>query len=162
MHGSDPRSGGLRSAELVDGKLRLVLNNTLAAIQDGQGALAQCLAGWALAPRTCNRLEILFEELVANTIRHGFAKGSDQTIHVEVERKAGAIQLTFEDDGKPFNPLEAEPPEPFISLEEAKVGGLGISLVAKLSSDLRYERLETHRDAAGFAPCNRIIVGVAL
>jgi anti-sigma regulatory factor (Ser/Thr protein kinase) len=152
----------LRSAEIIDGKLWLVLNNTLSAIQDGQSELSQFLAGWALDPRICHRLEALFEELVANTIRHGFAKGSGQSIHVLVEQKSGAVQLTFEDDGVPFNPLEANPPEPFSSLEEAKIGGLGVSLVAKLSSDLRYERLEPdHSGPGGFMPCNRVLVSVA-
>lgn len=161
MHGSDQRPGGLRSSEVVDGKLRLVLNNTLAAIQDGQGALSQFLAGWSLAPRMRHKLEVLFEELVANTVRHGFVEGSNQSIHVLVEQKAGIIRLTFEDDGTPFNPLEAEPPKPFSSLENAKIGGLGVSLVTKLSADLRYERLTPHTNLAGFAPCNRVVVSVA-
>ena len=55
-----------------------------------------------------NRLEVLFEELVSNTIRHGFAKGSGQSIHVQVERGPDAVTLVFEDDGSPFDPTQAD------------------------------------------------------
>src|ERR1700743_1726346 len=106
-----------------------------------------------LDPMAQNRLEVLFEELVTNTIRHGFKPHSAQTIHVRVERKAGAVELVFEDDGEPFNPLDAAMPEAFTDIESARIGGLGIPLIVKLSSALRYERL-TGESAAGFCPSN--------
>jgi anti-sigma regulatory factor (Ser/Thr protein kinase) len=153
----------LRSAEIVDGKLRLILNNTIAAVEDGQCELFRFLSNRALSPLVRHRLEVLFEELVANTIRHGFAKGSGQSIHVLVEQKLGTIELTFEDDGTPFNPLEEPSPEMFSTLETARIGGLGVSLVVKLSADMRYERLEPaprHADPATFMPRNRTVVCV--
>jgi serine/threonine-protein kinase RsbW len=153
---------GLRSAEIVDGGLRLVLNNTLAAVEDGRSRVLDFLASPALDPLVRNRLEVLFEELVANTIRHGFIRHSDQTIHVRVERKPGAIELTFEDDGTPFNPLESEAPEPFSSIEAARIGGQGIPLVVKLSTALRYERpAQSEKAGRGFRPHNRTIVSLA-
>jgi anti-sigma regulatory factor (Ser/Thr protein kinase) len=145
---------------MVDGALRLVLNNCMAAVPDGQAELGRFLDGRALDTRIRHRIEVLFEELVANTIRHGFAKGSRQSIHVQVTEVPGAIELIFEDDGIPFNPLEAPPPQPFTSLAEAPIGGLGISLVVKLSSKLRYELLERKGDGKGFSPCNRTVVRV--
>jgi anti-sigma regulatory factor (Ser/Thr protein kinase) len=150
----------VRSAEIVEGKLRLILNNCIAAVQDGQGELERYLAGHALAPKALHRVEVVFEELVGNIVRHGFAKGSGQSIHVWVAQKPGAIELIFEDDGMPFNPLEAPLPAAFSSLEDARIGGLGISLVVKLADDLRYERLPPAA-GAGFAPCNRMVVRVA-
>ena len=87
---------GLRSAEVVDGRLKLVLNNTLAAVEDGRIEIVRFLG--TLDDMVQNRLEVLFEELVTNTIRHGFSVNSDQSIHVQVERGPGAIKLTFEDD----------------------------------------------------------------
>jgi anti-sigma regulatory factor (Ser/Thr protein kinase) len=153
-------SGGLRSARIEDGALFLVLNNCLAAVEDGQGEVGRFLDSRALDKRIRHRIEVLFEELVANTIRHGFAEGSGQSIHVRVTQTPEAVRLTFEDDGLPFNPLEAPPPQPFTSLAEARIGGLGISLVVRLSSELRYERLDLPAEAAGFAPRNRTMVRV--
>jgi len=122
----EEEAGGLRSAEIVDGKLRLILNNTIVAVEEGQRELFRFLSNRALTPLIHHRLEVLFEELVANTIRHGFAKGSRQSIHVLVEQKPGTIELTFEDDGIPFNPLEEPSPEMFSTLETARIGGLGV------------------------------------
>ena len=153
---------GLKSAEIVDGALLLVLNNTLAAVEDGRAQVLDFLAAATLDPLVRNRLEVLFEELVSNTIRHGFIRHSDQSIHVRVERKPGAIELTFEDDGTPFNPLESEAPQPFSTIEAARIGGLGIPLVVKLSSGLRYERLaQSEKAGRGFRPHNRTIVSLA-
>jgi len=49
------------------------------------------------------------------------------------------IVVRIKDDGFPFNPLshQADKPE---SLENAKVGGLGILLIKKFTSDLKYNR----------------------
>lgn len=149
----------MRSAEIADGRLRLVLNNTLAAVEDGRSEILRFLG--PLDSMAQNRLEVLFEELVSNTVRHGFAKGSGQSIHVLIERGPDAVTLVFEDDGLPFDPTQAEIPEGFTSAETARVGGLGIPLIVKLSSALRYEELPCQNDA-GFHPRNRTTVSVAV
>ena len=154
-HGNEVR--GLRSAKTGPDGLKLVLNNTLAAVEDGRQALLRYLG--PLDPPVQNRLEVLFEELVVNIIRHGFAHGSDQSIHVLVEKDPASIQLTLEDDGVPFNPLEAEAPEPFKNIETARVGGLGIPLATGMASVLRYERLQPAGGA--FRAQNRIVVSIA-
>ena len=146
---------GLRSAAIVDGKLRLVLNNTLAAVEDGRCAVMAFLE--PLDSRVQNRLEVVFEELVTNTVRHGFADSSDQSIHVEVERGSGAITLIFEDDGLPFNPTEAQVPA---HADANRIGGLGLPLIAKMSNALCYEPLAPGELRAGFRPRNRTTVSV--
>ncbi|HEY2009023.1 MAG TPA: ATP-binding protein [Rhizomicrobium sp.] len=150
---------GLRSAETVDGKLSLVLNNTLAAVDDGRQEILRFIG--AVDDMAINRLETVFEELVTNVIRHGFERMSNQSIHVLVERMPGAIQLTLEDDGVPYNPLAAVMPAPAQSIETAKVGGLGIPLIVKLSSKLQYEELHPAETMA-FRPRNRVIVAIAV
>jgi anti-sigma regulatory factor (Ser/Thr protein kinase) len=158
---SQSKTDGVRSAAIVDGRLELVLNNRIAAIEDGRRCLLEFLAGQVLDEVARHRLEVVFEELVSNTIRHGFAMHSDQSIHVRVEPRPGLVEFTFEDDGWPFNPMEAAPSEPPTSIETAKVGGLGIPLVAKLSTHLNYERLAPHDGQRGFAPRNRLVVAIA-
>jgi anti-sigma regulatory factor (Ser/Thr protein kinase) len=152
---------GLRSAAIVNGRLEMVLNNTLAAIEDGRRRVVEFISGEPLGEIACHRLEAVFEELVSNTIRHGFARNSGQSIHVRVERQPGLVEFTFEDDGIAFNPLEAKPPEPLKSIETARVGGLGIPLVTRSSARLHYERLTSDAGQSGFSPCNRLVVSVA-
>jgi anti-sigma regulatory factor (Ser/Thr protein kinase) len=152
--------GGVRSCQTDGEGLRLVLNNSLDAIEDGRLALREFLRPHALDARVINRLEVVFEELVANTVRHGFSPQSDQSLQVRANADADEVELVFEDDGAPFNPLEAEAPAPFESLETARLGGLGIPLAIKLSSSVRYER-PAARAEAGFAPTNRLRVTIS-
>ncbi len=157
--------GGLRSAAIVNGKLELVLNNTIAAIEDGRSRMLDFPPVQALEAPVRHRLEVIFEELVANTIRHGFTEHSCQSIHVSIEQRPGAMEFIFEDDGRAFNPLEMPPPEPFSSIETARIGGLGIHLLARLSADLRYERLTPTAPPSedrAFMPTNRIVVSIAV
>ena len=150
---------GLRSAKIADGKLTLVLNNSLAAVEDGRREILRFVG--PLDAMVLNRLETIFEELVSNTIRHGFAKQSSQSIRVLIERKPDAVQLTFEDDGVAFSPLAAKPPLRARTIETAQIGGLGIPLIVKLSSRLEYQQLQP-ADSGGFRPRNRTIVSVAI
>jgi anti-sigma regulatory factor (Ser/Thr protein kinase) len=159
---SQDASSGLRSAAIVDGGLELVLNNTLAAISEGSCCMLDFLAAQPLGDVVRHRLEVAFEELVSNIVRHGFTKNADQSIHVRVEARPGLVEFTFEDDGIPFNPLKADAPAPLTTIETASIGGLGISLVRKFSSHLLYERLAPAAGQPGFAPCNRLVVGIAI
>jgi anti-sigma regulatory factor (Ser/Thr protein kinase) len=153
---------GLRSAAIVNGKLELVLNNTLAAIEDGSARMLDFLSSLAPDETAKNRLQVIFEELIANIVRHGFREYSDQSIHVKIDRQPDMVEFTFEDDGKPFNPLKAPAPRAYTSIEKAKIGGLGISLVTKYSSHLCYEGLTEGGSGHGFSPRNRLVVKVAI
>ena len=44
------------------------------------------------------------------------------------------------DDGIPFNPFGIETPDTELSLEERKIGGLGIHLVRKMMDRVSYRR----------------------
>jgi serine/threonine-protein kinase RsbW len=149
---------GLRSAEIADGKLKLVLNNTLAAVEDGRSEMVRFLG--SLDSMVQNRLEVLFEELVTNIIRHGFARNSGQSIHVQVERGADAIKLIFEDDGVPFDPTDVDVPTRVSNTQPERLGGLGIPLIVKFARSLSYEQLSPSH-GEGFHPHNRTTVSVA-
>ena len=151
---------GVRSWSLDGGLLLLHLNNTLDAVEDGRQCLVAFCERHAVPAKTANRLEVIFEELVSNVLRHGFGARSDQSIRVRLAFGAGLVELTVEDDGVPFDPLADVAETGFRSLETARVGGLGIPLVVKLSASARYEPGDGARPAAhaGFWPHNRLTV----
>jgi anti-sigma regulatory factor (Ser/Thr protein kinase) len=72
----------------------------------------------------------------------------------------GAIDLTIEDDGAPFDPLAAPPPPAGGSLEEVQLGGLGIPMIRKLAARLAYEPMDRAEDGALFQPVNRLRVSI--
>lgn len=152
---------GLARSEVVGGELRLVLSGGgLQALEDARLAILRFLEPRALDPLVINRLEVVLEEVVSNILRHGFAPGSGQSISVRVAARPDVLVLTVEDDGVPFNPLQAPPPAALTSLETATPGGLGIALMRKLAAGVRYETPSCESNAT-FRPANRLIVSIA-
>ena len=85
-------------------------------------------------------LNLIVEELFVNFVHHG-TKDTGR-FELSVECCDDSLELTLKDDGKPFNPLEAQPANVEASLEDRQVGRLGLHLVRKLSSSIAYERAE--------------------
>ena len=118
---------------------RLVLRNDLAELKR--------LAGWVegltrqdVSSDVSFAIAFCLEEAVANVIMYGAPKGDRLEIAVELERDAGTLVARIEDNGRQFDPTRASPPAQPASLEEAKVGNLGIHLVRSFAHDMGYER----------------------
>jgi anti-sigma regulatory factor (Ser/Thr protein kinase) len=84
--------------------------------------------------------ELCLNELVTNIIHYAYADRGRHEIRVALEWNGDELRATVEDDGWPFDPLEKEPPAIPSSLEDAGVGGWGISIIRALADDLSYER----------------------
>ena len=92
------------------------------------------------APRY--NVELAFEEIVTNIIRHG----SPTDVEVAIAFDEREIVLTFEDNGVPFDPCEQPAPTLPESLDEAVVGGLGLVLVNKIVGRMTYVRTPQRRN----------------
>lgn len=109
------------------------------------------LDGCALRAELRFRVELVFEEVVANIVRHG-ARPSGET-HIEVMLEAGpdVVTLTFDDDGVAFDPCSgaaaggAGAAHP-ANLEEAPDGGFGLILARRAASEMRYRRTPDARN----------------
>ncbi len=77
---------------------------------------------------------------MTNVIYYAYADRGRHEIRVGLEWNGEELRATVEDDGRPFNPLDKEPPAIPASLEEAGVGGWGIPIVRAFADDLSYER----------------------
>lgn len=147
--------GGLRQERVAGNRLLLQFDADTACMEAARSALTAFLEGRKISARALYHTELAFEELVTNAIRHGGA-GSDpraQPIDASVYVLGEEIRLTVEDDCPPFNPLEAPHPALPTSLDEARIGGLGLMLVRKSSERMEYERTATGR--------NRVTVVIA-
>lgn len=106
------------------------------------------LAGWiearsqhGLSADTWFAVQLCLEEAVANIIMHGGGAKDDRLqIAVALERNGGTLVARIEDSGREFDPTQFSPPSVAKSLEEAKVGDLGIHLMRSFASDMHYER----------------------
>ena len=90
------------------------------------------------------KLTLVLEELFTNTITHGLGAESDAPIRIALSMsEPGSVSIVFEDSGPAFDPLAhgvQQPAAPDDAFDARPVGGLGIHLVAQLSSARRYAR----------------------
>lgn len=86
----------------------------------------------ALPAAVRRSLHVALDELLTNTIDHGFVGAS-----VEVEIRSDRVSLRLSDDGRPFDPFGL--PAPIIPNPD-RIGGLGIHVVRELMDEVSYER----------------------
>ena len=97
-----------------------------------------------LSQELLEELRVCLHEVIGNVILHGGNLGVPHTISVTAWTDQANIALSVEDNAMPFNPL-ALPIEPIAtSLEEAKVGGLGLHLVRSFTDRLDYDQPSGH------------------
>jgi anti-sigma regulatory factor (Ser/Thr protein kinase) len=118
---------------------RLVLRNDVAELKRLAGWI-EGFAGQGMSPDVSFAVQLCLEEAVANIIMYGAAKDDRLEIAVELERNAGTLVARIEDNGRQFDPTRAPSPSVATSLEEAKIGDLGIHLMRSFASGMDYER----------------------
>jgi sigma-B regulation protein RsbU (phosphoserine phosphatase) len=85
-------------------------------------------------------MNVVFDELLNNTISYGFEGRDDGEVTIEVELGTDRLSVTLTDNGKPFNPFGTAPPDTQLSVEEREIGGLGIHLVRQMMDEVTYHR----------------------
>lgn len=97
-----------------------------------------------LLPLNCSvktqmQLELVVEEIFVNIANYAYGDKIGQAkVQGQVMKNPLRLELTFIDEGKPYNPLEREEPDLNQKMEERAIGGLGIFLVKKNVDELHY------------------------
>lgn len=98
-----------------------------------------CAVG-GIARETALDLHVALDEQVANIIMHAYRDAAEHEIIVRLRREEGKCIAEVEDDGVPFNPLEAPEPDINAPLDDRRIGGLGIHIIRNLMDEVHYER----------------------
>jgi len=122
--------------------LRLTLANDVGELHRVRPAVEEFLAERHVADRTRYIVQLSVEELVVNVIRHAYEKSGQRKILLEVRVEGHDVFLMIEDDGKPFDPRTAPPPDLQKSIDQRRSGGLGLHIVKGLTDALTYERVQ--------------------
>jgi anti-sigma regulatory factor (Ser/Thr protein kinase) len=118
----------------------VTLHNRLSELERLSEAVTSFGEGHHLPEKTLYALNLALDEIVTNIISYGYDDQADHQINLRLSVGDGEVTAEVEDDGKPFNPLEAPEPDVTKPIEERQVGGLGIHLTRKLMDRLEYER----------------------
>lgn len=104
------------------------------------------LASWAeqmsVDSKTLFQLNLVCDELVTNTILYGCQSSVAHSIRISIWVDMDNIELTITDDGMAFDPLSLPSPDVQASVEERRIGGLGIHFVRESMDEAIYERVD--------------------
>lgn len=121
-------------------ELEIKLSNKLSELEQFNQILTEFGRRQGLATRVMHDLHLAVEEILTNIISYAYTDNREHEIRVRLSAQPEEVKAELEDDGKPFNPLEAPEPDTAKPLEERSLGGLGIHLVRKLTDGLEYKR----------------------
>lgn len=114
-----------------------------AAIDEAAALVSDFCARHAIDRRLELKLTLVLEELITNTIEHGFGAESDAPIRVALSESGAGFALFYEDAAPPFDPLAhdaASPASVDAPLDDRPIGGLGIHLIGRIAGSARYAR----------------------
>lgn len=122
---------------------------TTAGIQRISGIVDELAATHGLPEDVLADIQVALDEVLSNIIGYAYPEGGVHEIRVRVRLDEEMLTAEIEDEGIPFNPLEAARPDLTAGLKDRRVGGLGIHFVRELMDEVEYERL---------GPCNRLVL----
>lgn len=128
--------------EFHDNELSFYFENNLDSIAKLAMVIEKFGSANQLSKSTVMNLNLILEELIANTIYYGYNDHDTHYIYMSVVYENNQLTAIISDDGKPFNPLEAPEVDTEMILEDRPIGGLGIHFVKNLAKELHYTRKE--------------------
>ncbi len=126
--------------EAHERSLFALLRNDLAELQRLNQLVTDFAEHHGLPSELVFRVTLVLEEIITNVISYGYEDEMEHEISVRLSWEDPDMKIEVEDDGRPFNPLEAPPPDMVKPLAERPVGGLGIHLVREMMDKLEYRR----------------------
>ena len=83
-------------------------------------------------------MNVALDEVLTNIITHGYSDSGSHEIRIRFSLDQCNLTVEVEDDGKPFNPLTAPPPDLKGSAKARRDGGVGIHFIKNLMNDIAY------------------------
>lgn len=118
-----------------------VIRNDLADLAEASAALERFGAQFNVPRKPLVQLQIALDEMASNVIKYAWPEGGDHEIHIRLAQEEGAVTMVIEDDGRPFDPLLADPPPVAKPGQPPKPGGLGIHFVKQMIDTVEFSRI---------------------
>lgn len=102
--------------------------------------ITQWLRQQKVADSVIRNINLCLDELLTNTLSYGFdASHKTPRINIELSLNPDWLEVEIIDNAIPFNPIkEVDPPDLDASIEERRVGGLGVHFVKTLTDAVTY------------------------
>ena len=126
---------------------RKAFTGTLDDISAAAKWLDAIAAGQQFPEQLIFALQVCLEELLTNIVRHGGVESSGAlsdaamppvNVEITISTSAQGVSMVVEDDGKPFDTVNAPANRIDRPLDELQPGGLGIQLIRNFASSISY------------------------
>ena len=94
-----------------------------------------------------NQVNLILEELYTNTVNYGFQGITNRQVKIALSLTESQLEMTYQDNGIAFNPLNMNAPDLMLSIDDRAIGGLGIFFVKTMTDHIEYSRV---------GECNRL------
>lgn len=85
-------------------------------------------------------IDVAVDELFANIAHYAYDPDTGYaTVRVNVIKDPLSVEITFVDNGVPYDPLAKTDPDTKQSIEEREIGGMGIFIVKQSMDSVDYE-----------------------
>ena len=85
-------------------------------------------------------VNLVLDELVLNIIGHAWKDKLKHQFDVRFYLEEDTLRIEIEDDGRPFNPVDAPPPNLDVPIEQRVSAGLGIFIARSFVNAMTYRR----------------------
>lgn len=123
-------------------EMRLELGGDLAEIAVLAARVDAFCAVHGLEPEVAQAVNLSLDELLTNTITHGFAGAAERRITVALRLEGDILTARITDTGIHFDPSGVPAPDLDSDVEERPIGGLGVHFVREMMDGFAYRRHE--------------------
>ena len=125
--------------------IRLIVPGEHARVEDLNTSLEAVLKRHGIEAGVRGDVRLIVEELASNAIAYGGIDGTDVGQHelsVNIAIAGDLLTLEFRDEGAPFDPLSAAPPDLEADIMDRPIGGLGLYLIRQIAEETHYRRVD--------------------
>jgi anti-sigma regulatory factor (Ser/Thr protein kinase) len=116
------------------------LRNDLSELETLQKCLERFQTEAGIPEKSLFEINLVLDELFTNIVSCGFRDMDPHQVEITITREGRWVTICVRDDGVPFNPTAAASPEKDCTIEERRIGGIGLHLVRRLTDEMTYLR----------------------
>lgn len=129
----------IHCVQVNSGTFSLTLTNDINELEKLEPFLENFFEQNKLDPSHLTKINLALEEALANVIMYAYPNGSTGEVTLGMKEVNSVIHMKISDKGVPFNPLQQQDVDLNVSLEERRIGGLGIHLIKEIMDKMDYE-----------------------
>lgn len=119
-------------------EMRMELSPRLSALSSLGEVIEEFGRNHEIPDGTIYGINVEIDELMTNYVAYALRKVQHPRMHVILRAFPGRLVLVVEDNGPPFNPLEAGEADLTSGIDDRRIGGMGLHLVRQYADRIDY------------------------